>query len=181
MEARTLPLPGLLLLSPTIHRDARGFFLETYNEARYQEAGVHCKFIQDNHSKSVAGTLRGMHFQSQPGQAKLVRVVVGRIFDVAVDIRPDSPTFGKWTGVYLDAESHAQLFIPVGFAHGFCVISPVAEVLYKCSSLYDPKTETGFAWNDPDVGIVWPVTAPQLSGRDVAAPPLAAIKGSLPR
>ena len=181
MEARTLSLSGLTLITPTIHRDARGFFLETYSEGRYQEAGIHSKFVQDNHSKSAHGTLRGMHFQTSPGQAKLIRVLAGRIFDVAVDIRPDSPTFGKWEGVYLDAEMHQQLFVPIGFAHGFCVVSDTAEVAYKVSSVYDAATESGFLWNDPDVGIAWPVANPQLSARDLKAAPLAQITRSLTR
>jgi dTDP-4-dehydrorhamnose 3,5-epimerase len=166
---------GLKLLTPKLHRDARGFFLETYSEARYQQAGIDCKFVQDNQSRSGADTLRGMHFQTQPGQAKLVRVTLGRIFDVAVDIRPQSSTFGRWQGVYLDAELHQQLFVPVGFAHGFCVVSEAAEVLYKVSSPYNVATESGFANNDPEVGIVWPCDAPQVSDRDRAAQPFAAL------
>jgi dTDP-4-dehydrorhamnose 3,5-epimerase len=175
MDVLELSMQGLKLLTPKLHRDARGFFLETYSEARYQQAGIDCKFVQDNQSRSKAGTLRGMHFQTQPGQAKLVRVTVGRIYDVAVDMRPQSPTFGRWQGVYLDAEQHQQLFVPVGFAHGFCVVSEVAEVLYKVSSPYNAATESGFAYNDPEVGIAWPCETPQVSDRDHAAPLFAAL------
>jgi dTDP-4-dehydrorhamnose 3,5-epimerase len=159
-------LKGLLLLQPKVFGDARGFFIETYSEPRYREAGIHTTFVQDNHSRSRAGTLRGLHYQAQPGQAKLLRVASGRIFDVAVDIRPDSPTFGQWEGVYLDGEQHQQLYVPVGFAHGFCVISDVADVMYKVSSPYDAATESTINWNDPEIGVVWPVEAPLLSGRD---------------
>ena len=155
--------------------DARGFFFESYHEPRYREAGIDCNFVQDNHARSVRGTLRGLHFQSHPGQAKLLRVASGRIFDVAVDIRPDSPTFGRWSGVYLDAEDHTQFFVPVGFAHGYCVVSDVADVLYKTSNVYDPATETGFAWNDPEVGVEWPVDAPLLSERDLRAESFAVV------
>jgi len=176
MNVENLPLFGLKLLRPRVFRDGRGFFLESYNEPRYREAGVDCSFAQDNHSRSVRGTLRGLHYQSHPGQAKLIRVAAGRIFDVAVDIRPASPTFGRWHGVTLDAEEQAQLFVPVGFAHGFCVVSDVADVLYKTSNVYDPKTESGFAWNDPDVGVEWPISEPLLSERDQRAEPFAMLR-----
>jgi dTDP-4-dehydrorhamnose 3,5-epimerase len=179
MQVRPLPLSGLVAITPKIHRDDRGFFVETYSWPRYQQAGVDCKFVQDNHSRSHRGTIRGMHFQTTPGQAKLVRVVVGAIYDVAVDIRPESPTFGQWAGVSLDAENHTQLFIPVGFAHGFCVTSNVAEVVYKVSSLYDGKTEAGFRFDDPEIGIVWPTEAPQVSARDREAQSFAALRQSL--
>lgn len=179
MHVRPLALDGLLVITPKVYRDERGFFVETYSGPRYQQAGVDCKFVQDNHSRSNKHTIRGMHFQTSPGQAKLVRVVSGRIFDVAVDIRLDSPTFGQWEGVYLDAEEHAQLFVPVGFAHGFCVVSQSAEVLYKVSSLYDASTESGFAYNDADVGIQWPSPAPLVSERDTKAQSFAALRQSL--
>jgi dTDP-4-dehydrorhamnose 3,5-epimerase len=169
MEIKELSIPDLLLIAPRLHRDARGFFIETYSEQRYQQAGIQCKFMQDNHSRSGHGTLRGMHFQTTPGQAKLVRVGLGKIFDVAVDMRPASPTFGQWAGVILDAESHHQLFVPVGFGHGFCVLSEFAEVIYKVSTPYDGATESGFAYNDPQVGIDWPIAVPQLSARDADA------------
>src|SRR5215208_6801742 len=145
MEVIDLSLPGLKLIKPRLFADSRGFFLESYREQRYQQAGIDCRFVQDNHSRSVKGTLRGLHYQSQPGQAKLIRVVGGRIFDVAVDISPDSPTFGKWEGSYLDGSEHHQLFIPIGFAHGFCVVSETADVLYKTSNKYDAATECTLA------------------------------------
>jgi len=169
MEITELPLAGLKLIRPHVFRDSRGFFVETYSEPRYREAGIDVHFVQDNHSRSAKGTLRGLHYQSSPGQAKLIRVIHGRIFDVAVDIRPESPTFGKWAGEYLDAEEHLQLFIPAGFAHGFCVVSEAAEVTYKVSSVYDAKTEVGMRWNDPDIGVEWPIQEPLLSARDQSA------------
>ena len=180
MHSETLRLPGLVLIKPTIHRDSRGFFMQSYHEPSYRSVGITVSFPQDNHSRSTKQTLRGMHYQQAPGQAKLVRVVSGRIFDVAVDIRPKSPTFGQWQGVWLDAEQHHQLYIPSGFAHGFCVVSEIAEVLYKTSSIYDPATEKGFAYNDPDVNIEWPVDAPLVSPRDAEAPSLASLRSSLP-
>lgn len=181
MEVTSLPLSGLLLLKPKVFRDARGFFVETYSEPRYRAAGIDCGFVQDNHSRSSRGTLRGLHYQSAPGQAKLIRVGLGRIFDVAVDLRPESPTFGRWFGAELDAEEHAQLFIPVGFAHGFCVLSEVAEVLYKVSSVYDAKTEVGLRWDDPDIGVKWPVSEPLLSERDKTAESFAAFAARVKR
>jgi len=173
VKVETTPLAGLLLVKPTVNRDDRGFFIETYREAAYRAAGIDVTFVQDNHSRSVRGTLRGMHFQTSPGQAKLVRAASGVIFDVAVDIRPGSPTYGRWHGVMLDAEEHHQLFVPVGFAHGFCVVSEIADVTYKVSSVYDAATESGFHYADPDVGIQWPVDAPRISARDAKAPRLA--------
>jgi dTDP-4-dehydrorhamnose 3,5-epimerase len=166
VEVVRLPLEGALAIRPRVFRDARGLFVETYNEPRYQAAGIDCRFVQDNHSRSTYGTLRGLHYQSAPGQAKLVTVARGRIFDVALDIRPASATFGKWYGVTLDAEEGTQLFVPVGFAHGFCVLSDVADVIYKVSSVYDGKTESAIRWNDPEIGVEWPVKDPILSERD---------------
>jgi dTDP-4-dehydrorhamnose 3,5-epimerase len=166
LEVIELPLPGLKLLKPRILRDRRGFFIETYHEPRYREAGIDCHFVQDNHSRSTRGTLRGLHYQSHPGQAKLIRVTSGSIFDVAVDIRPDSPTFGRWHGLFVNADEHAQFFIPVGFAHGFCVVSDVADVVYKVTTVYDAVTECGIRWNDPDIGIEWPISDALLSPRD---------------
>jgi dTDP-4-dehydrorhamnose 3,5-epimerase len=174
-----LRLAGLKLVQPRVFADERGFFLETYSEERYREAGVDVRFVQDNHSQSVKGTVRGLHFQTTPGQAKLVRCGSGRIFDVAVDIRPGSPTFGQWEGVELDSTSHAQLFVPVGFAHGFCVLSERAEVLYKVSSPYAGATESGFRWDDPDVGVRWPVQDALVSARDKAAQSFRALAESL--
>jgi dTDP-4-dehydrorhamnose 3,5-epimerase len=170
MEVIDLRLEGLKLIKPKVFRDHRGFFLETFQQSAYQKAGIACPFVQDNHSFSQKGCIRGMHFQSFPGQAKLVRVAVGKIYDVAVDIRPHSPTYGQWEAVILDDESHHQLFIPVGFAHGFCVLSDEAHVLYKVSTPYDAKFEKGFRWNDPMVNIQWPVEHPIVSERDRQAP-----------
>lgn len=166
-------LPGLIVVEPRVFRDDRGFFLEPYHAPRYKAGGITVDFVQDNHSFSTHGVLRGLHFQKSPGQAKLIRCARGRIWDVAVDIRPGSETFGKWWGLELDSETHRQLFIPVGFAHGFCVLSPEAEVMYKCSSVYDPATEAGIAWNDPQVGVQWPISEPVVSQRDIDAPTLA--------
>ncbi|HHX42463.1 MAG TPA: dTDP-4-dehydrorhamnose 3,5-epimerase [Chloroflexi bacterium] len=166
-------IPEVLIIEPDVFEDTRGFFLESYSQRRYAEHGINATFVQDNHSLSVRGTLRGLHYQAAPGQAKLVRVVRGAVFDVAVDIRWGSPTFGKWVGVELSAENKRQLYIPVGFAHGFCVTSEVAEFLYKCSSYYAPSLERGIAWDDPDLAIAWPVTDPILSDRDRTHPRLA--------
>lgn len=162
-----------------MHRDARGFFLEAYRASAYADHGIDVSFIQDNHSLSQQGTLRGMHWQKDPGQAKLVRVVAGKIFDVAVDVRAGSDTFGRWVGVTLDAVSHHQLFVPVGFLHGFCVLEGPAEVLYKVSSPYDAAQESSVAWNDPEIGIDWPVDRPVLSARDAAAPSLAQLRAEM--
>jgi dTDP-4-dehydrorhamnose 3,5-epimerase len=171
------PLPDVLVVEPTVHRDARGFFLETYHEPRYRDAGIDVTFVQDNHSRSTRGTLRGLHWQVAPHpQAKLIRVLAGEILDVAVDIRPSSPTFGRWTAVTLSAENFRQLYLPVGFAHGFLVLSDVAEVEYKCSDVYDQAAERGLMWNDPAIGIDWPVADPILSTRDRTHPPLAALR-----
>jgi dTDP-4-dehydrorhamnose 3,5-epimerase len=159
-----------------VFRDTRGWFFEPYNEARYQSVGVSERFVQDNHSRSTKGTLRGLHYQGKPGQAKLVRVAVGRILDVVVDIRPESKTFGKWVGVELGSEHHEQLYVPVGFAHGFCVLSEEAEVLYKVSSPYDASEERTLAWNDPDIGVRWPVESPVLSARDLSGESFSAYR-----
>jgi dTDP-4-dehydrorhamnose 3,5-epimerase len=176
VKVTELDLPGLRLIEPTVHGDERGFFLESWSAGPYADAGVDCPFVQDNHSRSARGTLRGLHYQSSPGQAKLMRVASGRIFDVAVDIRPGSATFGKWQGVYLDSEQHHQLFVPVGFAHGFCVVSDIAEVMYKVSTPYDGPTECGLAWDDPDIGVQWPVDQPLLSPRDMQGESLASYR-----
>ncbi len=166
MEVSDLRLGGLKLVRPTVFRDSRGFFLESYHSPRYRALGIDVEFVQDNHSRSVQGTLRGLHYQSHPGQAKLVRVGAGRVWDVVVDIRPESTTFGQWEGVYLDAEEHLQLFVPIGFAHGFCVVSDFAEMLYKVTSPYDPTTECSIRYDDPELGVTWPVRDPVLSERD---------------
>lgn len=170
MEVSHLRLEGLKLIKPKVFRDHRGFFLETFQQSMYEKAGIACSFMQDNHSFSQKGCIRGMHFQSLPGQAKLIRAAIGKIYDVVVDIRPQSPTYGQWESVILDDESHHQLFIPVGFAHGFCVLSNEAHVLYKVSTPYDPKFEKGFRWDDPTVKIKWPVEHPIVSERDQQAP-----------
>jgi len=164
-------LEGPVLIEPTVHGDARGFFQETYRKNVLAELGVDDEFVQDNHSRSGRGVLRGMHFQ--PGQAKLVRCARGAILDVVVDIRPSSPGFSDWEGFRLDDETHLQLYVPDGFAHGFCVLSALADVVYKVSSYYDPAAESGFRFDDPEVGIEWPGDIElKVSERDRAAPAL---------
>lgn len=170
MEISDMRLKGLKLLTPKVFGDHRGFFFESYQKSVYEKAGIVESFAQDNHSFSRKGCIRGLHFQSFPGQSKLIRVALGKIFDVAVDIRPNSPTYGQWEGVMLDGEKHQQLYIPVGFAHGFCVLSEEAHVMYKVSNPYDPRYETGFRWDDPDVNIAWPVENPIISERDLHSP-----------
>jgi dTDP-4-dehydrorhamnose 3,5-epimerase len=178
---RVLPteLPDVLLVEPDVFRDARGWFLETFHERKYREAGIAYSFVQDNQSRSTRGTLRGLHAQLRRPQGKLVRAVSGEIFDVAVDIRPGSSTFGKWTAATLSAENFRQMFVPPGFAHGFCVLSDSAEIIYKCTDFYDPKDEIGLRWNDPAVGIAWPVNDPLLSAKDAALPTLAELRARL--
>jgi dTDP-4-dehydrorhamnose 3,5-epimerase len=166
-------LPGVLILEPKVFGDERGFFLETWNQARYAEAGLPLTFVQDNLSLSRRGVLRGLHFQNPNAQGKLVYVLQGEVFDVAVDIRLGSPTFGQVETVLLSAENKRQLFIPAGFAHGFCVTSETALFAYKCTELYDPKSEGSILWNDPALGIDWPVDSPELSAKDRAAMTLA--------
>ncbi|NGX51068.1 MAG: dTDP-4-dehydrorhamnose 3,5-epimerase [Chlamydiae bacterium] len=168
MDIEELSLNGAKLITPKIYEDERGFFIEAFHEKRYQS--LESPFVQDNHSYSKQGVIRGMHFQSEPGQAKLVRAAVGKIYDVIVDIRSDSPTFGKWLGVFLDDQSHQQLFIPSGFAHGFCTLTPEAHVLYKVSSPFCAETERGFRYDDPEVAIKWPVEDPIVSERDQNSP-----------
>jgi dTDP-4-dehydrorhamnose 3,5-epimerase len=175
----TTALPGVLVFEPTVHRDERGFFVETYRLDSYGPHHVPA-FVQDNHSKSVQGTLRGMHLQVRRPQGKLVRVIEGEIFDVAADVRRGSPTFGKWVGVMLSAENFRQCYIPPGFAHGFCVVSPQAQVEYKCTDFYDPGGELSLAWNDPTLAIRWPVDAPTLSPRDRKNPSLLDSMDRLP-
>ena len=173
-------LAGLVLVEPEVHGDERGFLVETFSDSEWAELGVDTAFVQDNHSRSGAGILRGLHFQTTPGQAKLVRCCRGRIWDVAVDLRRGSPTYGQREGHELDDERHRQLFVPVGFGHGFCVLSEVADVHYKLSSRYDPETEAGITWDDPDVAVDWPISEPRTSERDRAAPKLAEIANELP-
>lgn len=174
MEIETTPLEGLKILHPKVFRDDRGWFFESFHRDRFRNLGIDLEWLQDNHSRSAHLTLRGLHYQKSPGQAKLVRCSVGKIFDVAVDIRPQSKTFGQWHGQILSAENGDQLFIPIGFAHGFLVLSDFAEVQYKCSWFYEPKTEAGIAWNDPDIAVKWPLEGaePLLSARDQGNPSL---------
>jgi dTDP-4-dehydrorhamnose 3,5-epimerase len=174
-------LSGLVLLAPAVHGDARGFFMETYRADAWAAEGVPTEFLQDNHSRSCQGTLRGIHFQTQPGQGKLVRVARGRVLDVVVDLRRGSPTFGEWEGFELDDEHGHQLWIPVGFGHGFCVLSDVADFVYKCTNYYDPATEAGIRFDDPAVGVAWPEDVELLfSDRDRDAPLLADVADTLP-
>jgi dTDP-4-dehydrorhamnose 3,5-epimerase len=173
-------LDGLALIEPEVHGDDRGFLVETFREDGWRELGIEMAFVQENHSRSGRGILRGLHFQTRPGQAKLVRCLRGAIWDVAVDLRRDSPTYRRWEGHELDDERHRQLLVPAGFAHGFCVLSEQADVAYRLSSYYDPATEAGIAWDDPEVGVEWPISDPSLSDRDRAAPRLADIADSLP-
>jgi dTDP-4-dehydrorhamnose 3,5-epimerase len=179
-ERLATKLDGVVLLEPVVHGDERGFMVETYSRDSWAELGVGIEFVQHNHSRSSKGTLRGLHFQTDPGQAKLVRCARGAILDVAVDLRRGSPTFGRWEGHVLDDERHRQLFVPIGFGHGFAVLSDVADVTYLLSSLYDPATESGIAWDDPDVGVEWGVEDPLLSERDRSAPRLADVADELP-
>ena len=162
-------LPGVVLLEPRVHEDHRGFFLESYSQRTFAELGIRHRFVQDNHSRSVRGVLRGLHYQLRQPQAKLVRVTRGRVFDVAVDIRHGSPHFGGWAAAELSEDNRRILFAPEGFAHGFLVLSEVAEFQYKCSDFYDPGDERGIAWNDPTIAIAWPLAGlePILSGRDL--------------
>ena len=181
MQRLDARLPGLVLLAPAVHGDARGFFMETYRADAWAAEGVPTAFLQDNHSRSRRGTLRGLHFQTRPGQGKLVRVARGRVLDVVVDLRRGSPTFGEWEGFELDDEQGRQLYIPVGFAHGFCVLSETADFVYKCTNYYDGATEAGIRFDDPDVGVAWPEDIELLcSERDREAPRLADIAATLP-
>ena len=166
MEAFETELPGVMILEPKVFGDARGFFLETWNRARYEQAGIAADFVQDNLSFSGKRTLRGLHFQNPNAQGKLVQVIQGEVYDVAVDIRRGSPTFGKWIGVTLSEENRRQMFVPAGFAHGFCVTSDNALFSYKCTDFYNPNAEVSIIWNDPEIGIDWPVTDPELSEKD---------------
>ncbi|MEA2446159.1 MAG: dTDP-4-dehydrorhamnose 3,5-epimerase [Thermoleophilales bacterium] len=174
-------LDGPLIVEADVHGDARGFFAETYRASVFAEHGVDHEWVQDNHSRSSRGVVRGMHFQTEPGQAKLIRVTRGAILDVAVDLRLGSPTFGEWEAIELSDENMRQLYVPIGFAHGFCVTSEVADVVYKCSWYYVPETEAGFKFDDPEVGIEWPADIElQPSQRDIDAPLLSEIRASLP-
>lgn len=174
-------LDGVLVIEPRVFRDDRGFFAETYHAERYREWGIDVTFVQDNHSRSERHTLRGLHAQLARPQAKLVRVLHGAILDVAVDVRRGSPTFAQWISVELTAENFRQIYVPVGFAHGFCVLSETAEVEYKCSDLYDPTSELRLLWNDPEIGVEWPTTTPLLSDKDRDGRPLSEWLEDLPR
>ena len=169
MKVYETGLTGVLLIEPRVHGDARGFFKETYHERRYAVHGIPSaggSFVQDNYSRSARGVLRGLHFQRHHPQGKLVQVVFGSVFDVVVDIRPGSSTFGRWYGVELSAANHRQLWVPPGFAHGFCVLTDIADFQYKCTDFYRPDDEGGIAWDDPDIAIAWPIEAPLLSDKD---------------
>lgn len=172
IETRLL---GAVVIEPQVFGDARGFFYESYNEAKYRDAGIHRSFVQSNVSRSARGVLRGLHYQWPNPQGKLVSVLEGEVYDVAVDIRRGSPTFGQWAGVMLTAENHRHFWIPEGFAHGFCVVSEHATFTYQCTALYDAKADAGIRWNDPALGIDWPISEPLLSDKDSKAPLLAAV------
>jgi len=175
MQILKTSLPGTLIIEPQVFSDARGFFVETWNRERYAAVGPDVDFVQDNLSSSQRGTLRGLHFQNPRAQGKLVSVLIGEVYDVAVDVRHGSSTFGRWVGVRLSADSKRQFYVPPGFAHGFCVTSETALIAYKCTDLYAPKFEGCVRWNDPELGIEWPVSLPLLSERDSAAPCLREI------
>lgn len=172
MKVTPTPLDGLLLIEPRCFQDERGFFLESYQSTRYREAGILDQFVQDNQSRSAKGVLRGLHFQVKRPQAQIVTVMRGRVFDVAVDLRPASPTFGQWFGVELSDAGPRQLYMAPGFAHGFCVLSDWADLHYKVSRIYNPHDEGGLLWNDPNVGIQWPIDSPHVTPRDAAYPRL---------
>ncbi len=172
MKVTPTDLPGVLLIEPRVFGDARGFFLESYHRERYREVGIEAPFVQDNQSRSRRGVLRGLHYQLERPQGKLVRVSRGEVFDVAVDVRRGSPTFGRWVGCVLDDRSHRQMYIPAGFAHGFCVLSEEADFSYKCTDYYHPQSEQGIAWDDPDIGVRWPDMECLLSDKDRQNPRL---------
>ena len=172
-------VPGVIVVEPVVHRDPRGFFVETYHEPRYRENGIALRFVQDNHSLSRRGTLRGLHGQSPSTQGKLVRVIEGEVWDVAVDVRLGSPRFGRHAAVVLTAESFRQVYVPPGVLHGFCVLSEVAQVEYKCTEVYDPKSDFSVRWNDPELAVPWPIAEPVLSEKDARAPLLREVRGRL--
>jgi dTDP-4-dehydrorhamnose 3,5-epimerase len=178
MNVTRTSIPGLLIIEPDVFGDQRGFFMETWNKARYNEAGIHEDFVQDNLSFSRKGVLRGLHFQNPNPQGKLVSVLQGEVFDVAVDIRTGSPTFGQWEALNLSAENKRQFYVPPGCAHGFCVVSDTALFSYKCTDSYNPNAEGSIIWNDPDIGIDWPIAAPELSRKDAVAPRLSDLPDS---
>ncbi len=169
-------LDGVVVVEPKVFPDERGFFLESFNARHFAAAGLPTEFVQDNHSRSTRGVLRGLHYQYPAWQGKLVRSLLGEIFDVAVDIRRASPTFGQWFGTVLSADNKKQLYVPPGYAHGFCVLSDVAEMAYKCTALYEPADDAAVRWNDPQIGIDWPISSPVLSAKDNEAPMLKEIE-----
>lgn len=175
MQRIETSLPGVVELRPSIFRDARGFFLESYHQARFAELGIADSFVQDNHSCSAKGTLRGLHYQLRHPQAKLCRVIEGEALDVAVDIRAGSPHFGKWASVVLSAKTQNEIYVPAGFAHGFLALTETVQFLYKCGDFYDPKDERGILWSDPDIAISWGVASPLVSEKDAKCPPLASV------
>ncbi len=170
---RETTLPGVLQIEPKVFGDERGFFMETYRRDAFREAGIPDEFVQDNHSRSARGVLRGLHYQEPNAQGKLVRCTRGSIFDVAVDIRRHSPTFARWFGLELSDANKLMLWIPPGFAHGFCSLEDGSDLVYKCTTLYDPAADRAILWNDPEIGIEWPIKEPVLSGKDAGAPRLA--------
>ena len=172
MDVVSLEIPEVKLIKPRVFPDARGFFMQTYHYEQYRDAGITVRFVQDNWSRSAKGVLRGLHYQLKKPQAKLVSVIRGEVFDVAIDIRQGSPTFGKWAGTVLSEENRHQMFIPAGFAHGFCVLSDTVDLLYKCSDFYTPGDEYSIRWDDPDLAIEWPVTDVILADKDLRAPRL---------
>lgn len=176
MKVTETNLEGVLIIEPKVFGDQRGFFKETFQSERYKEAGIDLPFVQDNHSRSQKGVLRGLHLQKSRPQGKLVSCSAGAVFDVAVDVDPESSTFGQYVGIELSAENHKQLWIPPGYAHGFCVLSEMADFQYKCTDLYFPEDEGGLIWNDPAVNIDWPIKNPFLSDKDLKLPTLAEIK-----
>lgn len=181
MKVTPLALPGVLLIEPNLFRDQRGYFQETYHSKKYAEIGIDRPFVQDNHSRSAQGTLRGLHYQLVHPQGKLVRVVHGIVFDVAVDVRRESPHFGQWVGTMLSDENQRQLYVPPGYAHGFCVLSESADFIYKCTDFYAPGDEFGVAWNDPDIAVDWPLRDVLLSDKDAKLPRLKDAIPNLPK
>ena len=180
MNFRETQLPGVIEIEPEVFGDARGFFMEVYQREKYRAAGIDVDFVQENHSRSTLRVLRGLHYQLRHPQGKLVRAVVGEIFDVAVDIRRSSPHFGEWAGAVLSAENRRLLYIPPGFAHGFCVTSDMAEVVYQCTDYYDPEDDYGILWSDPEIDVHWPITEPILSRKDQNHPLLCSAVAQLP-
>jgi dTDP-4-dehydrorhamnose 3,5-epimerase len=173
-QFRPLAIPEVILIKPQLFGDARGFFMETYQYESFAANGIGMRFVQDNHSRSAKGVLRGLHYQKDPfAQGKLLKVVIGEIFDVAVDIRRGSPTFGQWVGEILSSENGRLLYVPPGFAHGFCVLSETADLIYKTTNYYKPESDRGIIWNDPQIGIAWPISEPLLSAKDIKLPSLA--------